>query len=268
MSKIFGSAIGVGLTVFVTVLVIGFLLKNTGFHIQQFKIVRGGDVAIAALGMDTSIFLDQRKISVNGNIEDGLTLLDNIVPGTHSVLVFNDARWPWKKNIVVRPGKTTSVKPFLIKKNPSGLIVTNKDSEYATLLDEIVNSPLPNSSNPKTSESGLVRVWADGSSVLASWTGEEETLPDYFCDDEGVCEKEIEVLATTNPIRNVDFYHMEDEIILVAFSNGIFAIEIDKRGNTQNFQPIYKGTELPRFKKIDENTLHVADGAAIFIINL
>jgi len=267
MNRIFGSALGVGVIVFIVVIALSFLLKSNGFHIQQFKIVRGGNIAITAPQMGVDIFLNQKKISTTKENERELTLVKNLAPGVHSVLIFNEEGWPWKKDITVRSGETLSLNPFIVKKNASGVIVTNRDPEYSSLRFGVRNSPLPTYEKPKTSVDGHINIWAEGNSVFALWTGDIDTLPDFFCDDQNNCDKKVEVLSATDSIRSLDFYKEKNNILLVAFSNGIFAIEIDKRGGTQNFQPLYKGTELPLFEKVDTDTLNILDGSAIFIIN-
>lgn len=269
MRQFFGHPIGIGVTVFIIVFGAGFLMKNAGYHFEGIKVVQGGDVAIALPETATEIFLNERQLTLPDQEENSrITLLENLSPEKHSLLIFNDQYWPWKKDIEVMPNETISVTPFLIKKNASGVIVTNKDSEYNTLARSILNQQLPTKDAPKTSPSGLVSLWVEDNAVQARWNGTSEALPEYFCTDEKVCRATTTILSSVDPIRNVDFYRDYEAIAMVAFANGIFAIEIDMRGDTQNFQPIYKGAELPRFSKADENTINVIDGSAIFIIDL
>ncbi len=268
MKKLFKSPIGIGVAVFVVALAFGFALKSSGFHIQKFTIVRGGDIAIASPQVAHRIFLDQRNITPDVENATSVTLAENIEPGIHSVLIYNDTHWPWKKDIVVRSGETTSITPFLISKNASGVIVTPTDESYDDLRDQVIQDVLPSESFPRASKSGRTFIWVENNNVHARWTGSTSTLPGYYCDDDDLCDQETIVLESAQPIRNLDFYKDHEEILLVAFSNGVFALEIDKRGGTQNFQPIYKGAEQPRFVKTDTNTIIVADGSALFVIDL
>jgi hypothetical protein len=78
----------------------------------------------------------------------------------------------------------------------------------------------------------------------------------------------MSILESTQPFRNVDFYKDRNDIIIASFSNGVWAIELDKRFGTQNSQPIYKGSGEPRFMKGEGNTLIVSDSGALFIIDI
>lgn len=265
ITRFLKNPLGIGITVFVIVVIGSFLLKYVGFHVQDLKLVRGGDVIITEQPIDARVFLDRNKIEIN---KDSSTKIDNVTPGTHTLLVFDEVYWPWTKNITIGPNETISINPFLVRKNASGVILTVDDPEYDSISSTIKKEKAPSVDAPKVSKSGLVSVWTEGTNVFATWTGPEETLPDYFCNDDKVCEKTSEVLNSTEPIRNLDFYKDYDDILIVAFLNGIFVIEIDKRGVTQNFQPIYQGTANPRFVKVDKNTIQVIDGSSVFIINL
>ena len=268
MKKFIQSPIGVGVLAFIIVMIAGNTMKASGFHFQGLKVVRGGDVAVVSFGVDTDIFINQKIVSSKDNDRGSVTLVENVQPGTHDLLVFNEAYWPWKKNITVNSDETTSVSPFLVRRNASGIIVTNKDPEYTSLRNQVLTNTVPTKASPKKSKSGLVEIWTEGNVAMARWTGSDETVSEYFCTDENICNKEVSVVTSPDTIRNLDFYKSEDGVLIVSFSNGVFAIEIDKRGGTQNFQPIYKGTELPRFSKSNDDTINVIDGSAIFIIDL
>lgn len=48
------------------------------------------------------------------------------------------------------------------------------------------------------------------------------------------------VFRSKFPIINIDFFPGRRDVIIAALSNGIYALELDRRGG-QNLQPIYKG---------------------------
>jgi hypothetical protein len=75
--------------------------------------------------------------------------------------------------------------------------------------------------------------------VFATWLGEEESIPYYLC-HEKPCELPVEIFQSRLPIKNIDFFPGRKDLIIVAVSNGIYALEIDGRDG-RLLQPIYKG---------------------------
>jgi hypothetical protein len=67
-------------------------------------------------------------------------------------------------------------------------------------------------------------------------------------------------------IRNLDFYKNRNDIFILSFGTGIFAIEADKTG-TQNFQPIFDGYS-PEFVKNDSKTIYLLDNNSLSILEI
>lgn len=253
-----------GVIILCTAIILSFGLKTAGYHLERGRLVRGGDILVSSLPADARIFLDNRRVYPDTKTPD---FVKNIAPGDHSILIFNEQDWPWLKNIAIRPATTTTIAPFLISKNPSGDIIAESDDRYETLVNEIRALSLPTVASPLVSKSGNVSVWVDGNTVMAAWKG-ASSVPPFFCDVDGTCPATMEVTKSQAAIRNIDFYKDRDDVLLIASQNGVFAIELDRRGGTQNFQPIYKGAGLPRFKVMDEHTIYVLDGSILLTIGL
>lgn len=243
------------------------ILKYSGFHFQNGVFVRGGAITVVPhFETDLRVFLDNSRVTYKENADGTLALL-NIAPGAHSLLVFKDNYWPWFKDIDIVSDAVVTIAPFVISKEVHGVIIPSDDREYGTITRAIRNAAVPLSTTPLSSQSGTTDVWVEGTSVWAKWRPNTEP-PSYFCNGTRACPDTVEVTQIDSGIRSIAFYKNRDDILLIATQNGIFAIELDKRGNTQNFQPVYKGAALPTFAPKDENTLYVQDGAIVFIITI
>lgn len=253
--------------VLIGVILIGSLiLKQSGFHIQNLSLVRGGEIVLASFDENARVFLDNKRVRVEQK-EDGEGIVRNASPGEHSVLYFRDGYWPWLKSVTVETGTTTVIAPFFIQKNVDGVIVTKEDETYAAMKTAFLDAGAPTKDSPALSKDGKVKVWTDANRIIAEWLGQNEP-PFYFCDSENVCTNTITVTESTTPVRNVAFFKDRNNVLLIASQNGVFAIELDRRGATQNFQPVYKGTGLPQFIATDEETVYILDGELMFKVTL
>ena len=240
---------------------LGFLgLKKTGLHIDGFNLVKGGSILLPEPDENIKIFLDNKEV--------GIEELENVAPGVHSIILATDTLWPWKKDVLVVSSETSEIFPFLISKGVSGEIISQQDPEYGAIRASVLGETLPTTASPLLSDSSLVEVWSDQNNIFARWNGAPDSIPSYFCNDDNECSSLVKILESESDVRNVDFYKSRDDVILVASQNGIFAIELDKRGATQNFQPVYKGTASPRFTIVDENGIYVLDGPLLFLVSI
>jgi len=100
--------------------------------------------------------------------------------------------------------------------------------------------------------------------IFASWLKDEDDIPNYFCRS-GECEKTVLVFDSAVPIKSLAFYPNREDVVILAISSGVYAIEIDARKH-QNFQPVYKGID-PSFVT-EGNTLYIKDSENLFRIEL
>jgi hypothetical protein len=223
-----------------------------------------GNIVISYLPENTVIFLDNQEIKRINRAEENINL-KRLESGIHSILISKDAFWPWLKEVEVVSGETEILSPFFVPSNTSGLIVGREDLEYEDLIAKINAINLPTFENKKISPDKSIAIWVDGSTLFAEWLLGEDLRPDYFCNDLG-CHNVVVPLGVGGEIRNVDFYKERNDVFIVAFGNGVFALEIDTRG-TQNFQPIIEGTS-PLFILNDESSIYTLDNDVLMQVAL
>ena len=103
--------------------------------------------------------------------------------------------------------------------------------------------------NPKKNE-----IWI-------SWSGEESARPYYLEKNENY------VFKSPTRIKNADFYPGRKDVIIVSYQNGIYAIEIDKRGG-QAKQPIYKGKDPVFITYKNSSSIYILDEDALIRVKL
>jgi len=265
-------------------------LYTSGYRIQGLKIVETGGIYIYSPESGSEIYIDGRKKKVTGIFQKDW-FVQNIKPGSYEVLISKDGFWPWLKEVEVKERHVTEAIAFLVPKElDSNIIPAEIPGEVATSTianpeygrvselfeDEFVAvesgtiSTTTVSANKeeiifeKMSRRDRVGIWRDGNQIFAKWLKDKEDTPNFFCRD-GDCTEQVLVFSSVEPIRTIDFYPGRDDVVLVAVSNGIFAIEIDIRTN-QNFQPIYKGVS-PLFI-ISNGQFYIKDQENIFMVNI
>ena len=105
----------------------------------------------------------------------------------------------------------------------------------------------------------LIQYSPENKTLGAKWISESEP-PRYFSGRE-------ETLLANHLIKNFEIYTGRRDIVIAAFDNGIWAIEIDGRGG-RIIQPIYKGGE-PDFAIVSgRKELYILDGGILFAASL
>jgi len=242
-------------------LALGFFgLKKSGLHVDGLKLVKGGSINLSSVSEGVKIFLDNKEIDRDD--------LNNVAPGPHSIIIAEDSLWPWKKDTFVFSSESSELFPFLVSKSVSGEIITKSDPEYGRLRALILSEQLPTTASPLLSNSSLVEVWSDQNNIFARWNGGDDSIPSYFCNDDGECSSRVKVLESESEVRNIAFFRDRDDVLLISSRSGIFALEIDKRGTTQNFQPVYKGTANPIFTAESDSFIYVLDGTLLFLVSI
>jgi hypothetical protein len=223
-----------------------------------------GSISIFVPEKSSTIFLDGKKVDITNSNKQTVNL-KQIHAGEHSVLVHSTGYYPWEKKLIVTTGKNTEASAFFIRQK---FTPAYKKTEFTKdKLDSI--SLLFENTNNKISFSGdgNVKIKKEGKNITAVWLGDKSSIPYFFCNDT-ICKNSILVFfSNTKQIGNIGFYPHREDVILFSVGNGIYAIEIDKRG-TQNFQPVYIGKE-PNFAVDEQNSiLYVKDGDSLFGIKL
>lgn len=109
-----------------------------------------------------------------------------------------------------------------------------------------------------------LHLWLDDAApaIWIEWLDDVSTLP-YFLQEH----KEL-VFQSRFPIRGIDFFPRRPDVIVMAVSNGIFALEIDDRSGNRMMQPIYKGKEPIFALAGSEEAVYVVDNGALMKIEL
>lgn len=244
-------------------------LYTTGYRLgPNLRLVKTGGIYVAAPKTGATIFLDEQEVRTTNLFQSGF-LLQNLTPGVYSLLVYHEDNWPWSKQVRVEEGLVTEARAFLVPKNLPLEVIEKSALEYKTAMALL--APYM-----KTATTSLVRLAnhdreqltldARRTTLYVEWLGEGVDLPYYFCAEEG-CAATTTVLRTPNAIRNADFYPKRRDVVVVALSRGIYAIEVDRRGG-QLLQPIYKG-ERPYFVSAgDDASLYILDAGVLARLRL
>lgn len=247
MKRYLNTPLGIFIATLVVAGFLGYALKASGFHFQGIKIVRGGDIAIERFDTNIQVVINEKTVSVENS-----GIVTNVKPGVHEVIVFKDGFWPWVKEVSVESEERVLISPFLASKSITGTIIGTDDPEYQNIRQAVLANRLPTESTPITSPDGNLTVWSDATTIIGTPKGGESFV----------------IFEGNAAFRNVAFYQDRSDVLLVATQNGVFALEIDSGGGTQNFQPIYKGSSEPRFTPIDSNSIYVEDSGLIFIVEI
>ncbi|HEY4502804.1 MAG TPA: PEGA domain-containing protein [Candidatus Paceibacterota bacterium] len=236
----------------------GILFVFTNGHRSE----GNGTILLNGVPAGATIFLDNKR---EKRVDDSLVprALTDLSIGTHTVVVAKDGYWPWSKKIVVAHNESISLNVFVIAQEPAREIIKLTDKRYQTIRTAVEAYKLPHEPYPLTSEDGTTNVWATDTAILARWVSmEKPNAP--FCIT-GVCDTTLTVLQIDLPIRDLAFLPARNDIIVFSAQNGIFALELDKRG-TQNFEPIYLGV-APEFALLEKGVLAVIDEKILFLIH-
>jgi len=107
-----------------------------------------------------------------------------------------------------------------------------------------------------------LEIWLEkDNEIWVEWLKKDNPLPYYLSG-----EKEM-IIKTRSLIKNIDFFPSREDVIIFAAENGIFALEIDGRGN-RNMQPIYKGKNPTFTVNSSQKIVYILDNGALSKIEL
>lgn len=84
--------------------------------------------------------------------------------------------------------------------------------------------------------------WLEDGNINTYWIGEADSIPYYYCQEIYVCGEGLE-LDWEDEILAFDFLPNREDVWIVLTENGLYAVELDKRGK-RNIQPVYLGQDL------------------------
>lgn len=270
----------------ILVALVAFGLYKSGLRLSNnLEPVRVTAVSITSNVDNPQIYLNNREQKIKSN--DGRYVLNNITPGFHSFVISKDDYWPWAKTVSIAENNTRTLFAFMFPMD--GIPVTQLSSnmtEYVKADSAIRNLVLPVSKYAgvqftpdesiakwldiniplrKISRDRSTALYIDNNTIYVAWISDTEPPPHYFC-EENPCKLIVPVIVTNTPVKSVDFYKGRSDVIIFTEGGVIYAIEADREG-TQNFQPLYKGTN-PYFYQDENNVLYIKDGNSIFSSNL
>jgi hypothetical protein len=186
-----------------------------------------------------------------------------VTSGLQQIIVAHDGYWPWSQEVEVKPGETVQINPFLIEQSSQQVIQTTTEIE-----EELKNARLkdtPRAENPIISDNDSIRVFVDGdTNIIAQWNQGTSTAPNFFNCYEGTCGVSV---FNKLPVQQIEFYPGRDDVIFFATPTGVFAMEIDPSGETQNFQPIAESVRNPSFT-IKDGSIYVSYGDRIILSDI
>lgn len=235
-------------------------LYTIGYRLEDnFALVKTGGLYISAPVTGTSVYLDGLEINQTSFFQNGF-LIQNLKPKSYTIITYKDGYWPWSKKLKVEESLVTEGRAILVPTNPKIVLVEKISDEYKLAMKTF--SPQIKTATTTFTEfanHNRERLMLDKKQNLLAlgWLGENQDLPYFFCADLG-CDATTTIIKASTPIRWATFYPGRNDVVIVAIQNGIYAVEIDKRGG-QLLQPIYKGFKPYFFVPAGENFLYVFD---------
>ncbi len=194
----------------------------------------------------------------SSNLLDRSQFFQGLPEGIYKLEMLRDGYTAWEKNISVIKEHVTDVSPFIIPLEPTTAEITKTIKDPTTLktitnpvykevadlfIDKKEIIELDTTLPENSIERHKMLLYPDGDTLYAKWLGEKEVAPGYFCISIDLCNLVIPVLNSYDSSMHFDFYPGRNDIFIVNFPDGIYAIELDTRGG-QNRELIYSGNDL------------------------
>lgn len=203
---------------------------------------KSGTLTIDLPLVQTNVFIDEvKKLTTS---KDNEKVEFKLSPKKHSVIISREGYYPWTKEVTIPNNGIVNLSPIFITINTSGQIITKNDPDYIGLRRTVIANPLPTKTTPIISKDGTAQLWTNDNAILVT-----------------VASTTYNVIQPDTVIRSVHFYRDRADVVIMATSNAIYAIEISKEGK-QNFMPIYKGSS-PTFYKNNPGFVYVWDNGTL-----
>lgn len=262
-------------------------LYATGYRLDDsLKIFRTGGIFVRAEYSGSEVLLDgepyKRTSIINRHI-----LVDNLRTGSYNIEVQKDGYQDWSHTLFVTPELVSQTDVFMLPKEipllniPLEIAVDTADTtknvasstnpEYTEALGYFtatttapIDDYLYATSTRLRSDRGHVRLEKIESTLYAFWTGTTENAPYFFC-DENEC---VKVLTVTEGkgLGSFELYPGRSDVVMVANQDGIYAYQIDARGNLSP-QTVYTG-DATDFRITDNGEILVIDKDQIFALDI
>ncbi len=225
-------------------------LNYAGYVFSGMSIAKGATLTIVDARAGSDIYIDnEKRVSVPADTTS--VRIRGLHAGAHDILVAHDAAWPWISTFQATLGAEQQLAPLQIAKDPIGTVVSTDEPLFVRAQELFATATPPTAQSPRIHSDTGAALWLQGSAVFVR-DGDDTRR----------------VLNAVTPVRGVAWYPRRDDTVIVAVSNGIFALDTHV-GDTQNFQPLYKGG-MPIFTLTpdDPTAILVRDGEHVFRITL
>src|SRR3990167_3565617 len=231
------------------------VLYSLGYRFDRnFVLRKTGGLYIASDVSGSEIF-------INGELERRTNLLQsgvfvqNLAPNKYKVLVAREGYLGWSKELQIFSRFVSEARAVLVPAETNGKIILKGRISGATS-----SSPVPALSEKTDSRGYAKAVWNEKSLELKVFWLREALLPYYLQDKE-------EILLAGKNVRNFEFFPKRRDVLIAAFDNGVWAVELDGRGGRGNY-PIYKGKEPDFALLAGDDVLYVLDDGNLIRVSL
>ena len=254
-----------------TTLIIVAFIAIVLFMISPHQSDKLADVSIFVPESGTKVFFDNKKEVITTKDNETVVIKD-VTAGAHLILTHKDGYWPWSKAITVEEAENISLSTFGITQSPALANIpkyiksdlSGENETYTSIMEHLESDK---SVSKKYSSDRNTVIESTGQNIIASWKGDPELRPAYFC-DEDACSDTITVLPQNREVRNIDFYPGRDDLILFAAENRVYVIELDAR-DIQNIQPLYESLlGQPEFVRTIDRGVYIKDGDKLYLVTL
>lgn len=198
------------------------------------------EITVIPTGHAGTVFIDKKT---QGQLPATSSATFQVSPGSREVLVSAENTYPWQETVDAPAGTTTTVSPFLVPRNPQP--IRDLPERVTTRLEQI--RATDDSTALQSASSSSVRLFVnEDTNLIAQWRGSSSTAPSFYNCHQGTCGVSV-FQSSDQPITQVNFYPGRSDVAVFATRTGVFAIEIDPTGETQNFQPITSSRAGPHF---------------------
>jgi hypothetical protein len=254
------------------------ILYANGDILNGWGFLKTGGIYVHSAPIGSEIYLNT-KLKTNTNFFQRDILIKNLKPGNYEIGIKKDGYNTWSKKIAVSNNVVSDADVFILPKvvelreilpklsykSVSTTTLSIKDhinQEYTDLFS--IFSVIKASSSISVKDLGTKKypimngkegLWQDNGKVFVGWFGKENSEPQYLCVITE-CKKSMLVFDLLKKPTNFDFFPGFDGVIIVAFENQIFAVQLEENAD-KSTQLIYKGKN-PDFRIIN-GTVYIKD---------
>jgi len=277
--------------VFIIISPIILLYANGDILGNGWNILPTGGIYVTGAPIGSSIFLNTKQKDVTSFFGRNF-LIKSLKPGSYEVSVKKDNYNSWTEKISVSNNLVTDASVFMLptkigqrdipkylmteKKNGTSTTTTKtKNQEYSDIsllfsststiaIKQIFStSSVDLKSNLGTEYSPIMfdklGLWQKSGKIFVKWFGDEDSSPDYLC-DQSECTNTFLTYDNGSVPTRIGFLPGHNNVVIIASGNKIFAIQ------TQNYsskipQIIYQGT-YPDFR-INNGNLYLKDNGVL-----